>query len=131
MKILKCGSLMAIALIALLCVTGCENDAAVVSRNISNDAENFKVQRRVIFYNSITDTYMLVIEGLCQVEHAQKLAITCKTGANSYKKHYLGLSNNVTYFVEQLEDSDVSAYHYKVIFKPQTLLPDVEMKTGK
>jgi len=76
-------------------------------------------------------SFTITAEGRCQVEHAEKLAITCKTGENSYKKHYLGLSDNVTYFVEQLEDAEVSAYHYKVIFKPQTIVPDIDLHTGK
>lgn len=131
MKILKTTALMAIALIALLTVTGCSTDAEVASRNLSQEAGMFKVERRIVFYNGITDSYILTVEGRCQVEHAEKLAITCKTGENSYKKHYLGLSDNVTYFVEQLEDAEVSAYHYKVIFKPQTIVPDVDLHTGK
>ncbi len=131
MKILKTTALMAIALIALLSVTGCESDAEVAARNISVEAGMFKINRRIVFLNGITDSYILVIEGRCGVEHAEKLAVTCKTGEDAYKKHYLGLSDNVTYFVEQLEDAEVSAYHYKVIFKPQTIVPDIDLYTGK
>jgi len=131
MKILKTTALMAIALIALLSVTGCENDAQVASRNLSVEAGMFKINRRIVFLNGITDSYILVIEGRCQVEHAEKLAVTCKTGEDAYKKHYLGLSDNVTYFSEQLESAEVSAYHYKVVFKPQLILPDIDLRTGK
>lgn len=120
-----------IALMAVLSLSGCATDADVVSRNISTEAGMFKIDRRIIFYNSITNTYMLSIEGKCQVEHADKLAVTCKTGENSYKKHYLGLSDNVTYFSEQLEPSPVSAYRHKVIFKPEVILPDIELSTSK
>lgn len=56
------------------------------------------------------------------------LGIVCKTGPNSYKKHLLGLSNNTTYFVEQIDGKDVSVYHHKVIFKPSILIPDLEIK---
>lgn len=120
-----------IALMTVLSLSGCATDADVVSRNISTEAGMFKIDRRIIFYNSITNTYMLSIEGKCQVEHADKLAVTCKTGENSYKKHYLGLSDNVTYFSEQLEPVSVSAYHYKVVFKPEVILPDVDLSTSK
>ena len=54
--------------------------------------------------------------------------MTCKTGRDDFKKHFLGLSDNVTYFVEQLEGADVSVYHYRVIFKPQSILPDVDFR---
>lgn len=108
---------------------GCETDASVASHNLSKAADMFEVNRRVIFFNGITDTYMLSIEGLCSIEdQSNQLEVTCKTGQNSYKKHFLGLSDNVTYFVEQLEEQTVSVYHYKVIFKPQTVIPDVDMK---
>lgn len=111
-------------------IVGCGTDAEVVSRNLSIDAGNFKVDRRIVFYNGITGQYILTIEGRCQVEHGDKLAVTCKVGEDSYKKHYLGLSDNVTYFSEQLEAKETSAYRYKVVFKPETILPDVELRTS-
>ena len=61
----------------LLFLVGCSTDAEIASYNISQEAGQFKINRRIVFYNGITDTYILVIEGLCQVEHAEKLAITC------------------------------------------------------
>lgn len=116
---------------AIAFTTGCSNDADIVSYNLSQDAGAFKIDRRIVFYNGITDSYILVIEGRCQVEHGEKLAVTCKTGEDSYKKNYLGLSDNVTYFAEQLENSDVSAHRYKVVFKPESILPDVDLRTSK
>lgn len=116
---------------AAIVISGCSTEAEIVSRNISLDAGEFKVTRRIVFYNGITDGYILTIEGLCQVEHADKLAVTCKTGPNSFKKHYLGLSDNVTYFAEQLEAANVNSYHYKVLFKPETIIPDVDLKVSE
>jgi len=55
--------------------------------------------------------------------------VVCKTAADSYKKHFLGISDNVTYFVEQLEPKKVSAYHSRVIFKPQTIVPDIDFES--
>jgi len=127
-------NLKATAVIALLgaALSGCDqNDARVASRNLSVAADNFEINRRIIFVNGITDTYMLAIEGRCSFEvegSGSKVAVTCKTGPSSYKKHSLGLSDNVTFFSEQLEGADVSVYHYRVIFKPQTILPDVDFK---
>jgi hypothetical protein len=54
------------------------------------------------------------------------MSVTCKTGKNEFKKHFLGLSDNVTFFAEQMQDKKVSAYHYRVIFKPQAILPDID-----
>ena len=114
-----------------LSVIGCSSDADIASRNMSKAADMFEVNRRVVFYNGINGEYMMTIEGLCSLgnsDTARKLSITCKTGPDTYKKHFLGLSDNVTFFVEQLESKGVSAYHYKVIFKPQSILPDVDFK---
>lgn len=117
----------------LLCLTlvACSDDADVASRNLSKAADNFEVQRRVVFYNGITGDYILVLEGRCSLgnsDEAGQLSVTCKTGPKEYKKHFLGLSDNVTYFAEQLEAKSVSAYHYRVTFKPQTIVPDVDFR---
>lgn len=119
--------------IALLLVAGCSTDASVASRNLSVAADQFEIQRRVVFFNGITDTYLLSIEGLCSIEADTtdaQLEVTCKVGPNEYKKHFLGLSDNVSYFVEQLESADVSTFNYQVIFKPQVIVPDIDPEVG-
>lgn len=123
-------SKMIIALALLGAMAGCDNDARVASRNLSQAADNFEISRRIVFYNGITGDYMLSLEGRCSFDasQARKVDVTCKTGPNEFKKHSLGLSDNVTYFSEQLNGADVSVYHYRVIFKPQTILPDVDFK---
>ena len=111
---------------------GCDTAADVASRNMSKAADEFQVNRRVVFYNGITGEYMLVIEGLCSLgnsDTAGRLSVTCKTSPDSYKKHFLGLSHNVTFVVEQLEPVKVNTFHYKVIFKPQAIIPDIDMRT--
>ncbi|MEU4837659.1 hypothetical protein [Nocardia testacea] len=107
--------------------TGCSSDADVVSENLSKESDQFKINRRVVFFNGITDKYLLSIEGMCSIkDENDQLEVTCKTGDDEYKKHFLGLSDNVSYFVEQLEAAEVSRYHYKVIFKPETIVADVD-----
>jgi hypothetical protein len=118
----------AIGLMAAL--TAC-SDADVASANLSKAADNFEVNRRVVFYNGITDSYMLTIEGLCSLgnsDSAGELTVTCKTGPAQYKKHFLGLSDNVTYFVEQTEAAAASTYHYRVVFKPSVIIPDIDVR---
>ena len=109
----------------------CDQQADVASRNLSVAADNFEITRRIVFYNGITDSYMLTIEGLCSLgnnDSPGELTVTCKTGRNAYKKHFLGLSDNVTYFVEQLDSANVSGYHYRVVFRPQSIIPDVDFQ---
>jgi hypothetical protein len=117
--------------IGLFLLHGCSNDADVASYNLSQKADNFGIQRRIVFYNTVSDKYMMTIEGLCSLgnhDGASELSVTCKTGPDSYKKHFLGLSRNVTYFVEQMDSSAVSTYHYAVIFRPSELIPDIQIK---
>lgn len=117
-------------LFAAILIAGC-TDADIASHNLSKAAEQFQIERRIVFYNGITGEYMLSMEGRCSVEHtSSRLAVTCKTGPDEYKKHYLGLSDNVTYFSEQVDSAKVSVYHYKVIFKPQAIVPDIDLKTS-
>ncbi|MFD4439533.1 hypothetical protein ACFWPK_07100 [Nocardia sp. NPDC058519] len=111
----------------VIAVTGCSSDADVVSKNLSKESDQFKIDRRVVFFNGITDKYLLSIKGKCSIkDENNQLEVTCKTGDDEYKKHFLGLSDNVSYFVEQLEAAEVSRYHYKVIFKPETIIRDVD-----
>lgn len=120
-----------IGVVALL-LAGCTTDANVASENLSKAADQFEIDRRVIFYNGITNDYILTIEGRCSIEdEGTQLEVTCKVGANEYKKHFLGLSDNVTYFAEQLESADVSVYRYRVIFKPTVIVPDVDVPVGE
>jgi len=118
------------AVLLLLIMAGCDRtDADLASYNMSKAADNFEINRRIVFVNGITDTYLLSIEGRCSFEaEVKKLTVVCKIGPYEYKKHSLGLSDNVTWFSEQLEAAPVSVYHYRVVFKPQSILPDVDFK---
>ena len=114
----------------MLLATACSQPADVASRNLSLAADNFEIQRRIVFYNGITDSYMLEVIGLCSINPDgldNQLEVTCKTGPNQFRKHFLGLSDNVTYFAEQIVDGPVSDDRYRVVFRPQTVLPDPEL----
>lgn len=114
-------------------MAGCTSEADTVSENLSKSADSFEVQRRVVFFNGITDKYLLTIEGLCALDagDGKKITVTCKTGEGKYKKHYLGLSDNVSYFIEQTDAKYESAYHYKVLFRPEEIIPDIDLQTSK
>lgn len=125
-------SLIAIAMAVVSVVSGCDSDATVVTENIKKDAEQFKVIRRIVFMNNITGEYLFEAEGNCSVETnntANRLELTCKVGEDKYKAHYFGLSDNTSYIVEQMEWKEESKYKYKIVFKPESILPfkiDVE-----
>jgi len=126
--ITKLLAVSAVAVIAVASAAACSSAADTASSNLSTAADNFEIQRRIVFVNGITDKYLLVVEGRCSLGNSDKdgeLSVTCKIGPNQYVKHFLGLSDNVTYFVEQTETANVSTYHYRVMFRPATAIPDV------
>lgn len=124
----KLSAALAALTLALL-ASACTSDADVVNNNLNKDADNFKVNRRVVFYNAILDKYIMIVEGYCSVDpgDANRMTVTCKVG-NEYKRNALGKSDNVLWWYEQLTTSNVSPNHYKVIFKPEAIVPEPEIR---
>jgi hypothetical protein len=122
------GTVLAASVMAL---AACQDDAEIASQNISRAADNFEVMRRVVFMNGITDQYMLEVIGLCSLQQHDapaRIQVTCKIGHNEFVRHQMGLSDNVTYFAEQLESIPVSTNHYRVTFRPQQIIPDIDLR---
>lgn len=112
-------------------LSACQDDANIASQNISKAADNFEVMRKVVFYNGITDKVMYTLEGRCSIKadsSDRQLETTCKIGPNEYRKDFLGLSDNVSYMVLQNETVDVSVYHFRRTFKPQSVIPDIDFR---
>lgn len=128
-KFKKAAASLLVALSALG-VAGCSNDATVASKNLSEAADNFQISRRIVFYNSITDTVMAEIVGFCSLDIGtpRVAKVTCKTPDDQFEKHYLGLSDNVTYFAVQTNPASVSTFQYRVILKPQSIIPDFDLR---
>jgi len=132
MKVKYLPSVVLVATIGVF--IGCTREADTVSYNISRDADAFEIKRRIVFFNGITDKYLMEIIGYCSIykDNADnQLEITCKTGEDKYKKHYFGLSDNTAYFVEQIDPATESKYNYKVVFRPQTIIPDVRVRVSE
>jgi len=129
-KFARAAAITSLVAISALGLSACDDDdAKIASENVSKAADNFEVQRNIVFVNGITDKYLLQIEGRCSIDDdSNQLEVICKTGPQTYKKHFLGLSDNVTYFVEQTESVKASAYHYRVTWKPQSVIPDVDFR---
>lgn len=127
-RITKLALIAATALSLTACV---DDDAKIATENLKKAADNFEVNRRVVFYNGITDTYILTVEGFCSMDlnaDATAFNVICKVGDGEYKRHTLVLADNVSAFVEQLDASKVSAYHYRVTFKPQAIISDIDFR---
>jgi len=122
--------LIFICLFGMVLLSAC-SEANVASENLSKSADSFEMNRRIIFYNGITGDYILEIDGFCSLgnfDENGELTVTCKTGPSEYKKHFLGLSDNVTYFVEQVDGANVSVDNYRVIFNPSVVIPDIDLQ---
>ncbi|QGH79742.1 hypothetical protein SEA_ANON_71 [Gordonia phage Anon] len=130
-KKLAAGLLALTALIPLAaCADPQTSDAEVASHNISQDANNFGVDRRIVFLNTETGVHELVIEGKCNLFEdvpENQLEVTCKV-AGGYQKHFLGKSAQLTYFAQHLAPSNVSVDHYKIVYKPSVLIPALEIR---
>jgi hypothetical protein len=115
----------------VLVLAGCQDDAQLASHNISKAADNFEIQRRIVFINGITDRTLLTMEGRCSTKADRadnQIEITCKVGPNTAIRNTMGLSDNVTYVIEQMDPASVSFYHYRRTFKPQSVIPDIDFR---
>lgn len=124
MKKIVCIALTIIMVIGLFC--GCESQANMVSHNLSQQADNFNQVRQVTVINCLQGDVLFQMTG--------KISITADTADNqleiivedeygNYKKHFIGLSDNVTYVVEDITSGDVSNYKYTLNFNPKMWLP--------
>jgi hypothetical protein len=120
-----------VAVIAAATLAGCKSDADKASENLSKGAEQFEVQRKIVGINGITDKVLFEVEGRCSIERDGDLIVICKHGPKDYRKHYVGLSDNVTYISTQLQGVDVSVYRTRIILKPENIVPNFDLVTGE
>lgn len=107
-------------------LSACSSPAYVASQNLSEAADRFQILRKIVFYNSITDTYIAEFEGFCSInDQVTQVEVTCLVGQNQYFKHFQGLSDNVTYTAIQLEPDNVSPYHSRITLRPATVIPSI------
>lgn len=129
MKFLPALLVIFVAMFAML--SSCD-DATVADHNMEKAADNFEVIRRAVFYNGITDKYILTVEGYLSIKESgadgKQLEVLVKVGPREYKQHFLRISDNVTYFVEHLDATNLPVDHYRVVFKPSVIVPDIELR---
>lgn len=110
--------------------TACSSDSDVASRNLSKDADNYKVLRQIVVYNAITDKYILEVNGFCALgnnDGVSQVSYTCKT-KEGIIKDIIKRSDNTFVFVHQLSPRQVSTDYYKVILKPTEIVPQFEIR---
>ena len=116
--------------LALGLLAACTSDADTARHNLDTAAEQFEVARRIVFINGITDEYLLEVVGFCSYEaEAAQVVLICRNPDGTILKHSMIRSDNVTSVVEQLEGVDADTFRPRIIFKPESLLPDIDIET--
>lgn len=116
-------------------VGGCQSNADKVSNNLSTKCEQFQCQRRIVGINGITDKAEFLVEGRCSIEgdglgRLNALVVICEQSKGEFKKHYVGMSDNMFFVSTQLKALKASVYHTKIILKPENIVPDFDLVTG-
>lgn len=103
----------------LILLTACTKSARV-KHNLRNDADNYKVRRKVIVLNTRTNEALFTVEGYISLDtdNDGDLNVTIQTGENEYKLFYAHLSEDVTYTCIQLDSKETNEYAYNISFFP-------------
>jgi hypothetical protein len=125
---------IALGLALVIGLAACAGTSAAdrANKNLSKAAENFEVQRRIVGINGITDNVLFTVEGFCSIEKFNgQLDAICKVSKHSVERTSLGLSDNVTYLITQLAPEKVDFYRPRIIFRPKSFVPDVDLANGE
>ena len=118
-----------LALVAVMTIgvaTGCEREADIVSYNLSQEADNFNNAREITVINCLQGDILFQMSGKMSIEadtNDNQLEIIVEDNDGGYKKHFIGLSDNVTYVVEDITSKNVDKYNYTLNFNPNMWLP--------
>lgn len=113
-------------------LTACTSAADTANENLSKAADNFEVPRRIVGINGITDKVIFSVEGYCSITPTDnKLEVICKTkNDGTVERTTLGLSDNVTYVSTQLHGVKVDLFQPRIIFRPETVIPNFDLSTS-
>jgi len=121
--------ILAIALCSLallIPISGCQTEAEKVSYNLSLEADNFNVIRQLTVINCISGDVLFQMTGRISINADtvdNQLEVTVEDENGSYQKHFVGLSDNTTYVVEQLRGKNVDKYKYTLNYNPKMWIP--------
>ena len=118
--------MMSVLLVVAMVFTlaGC-TEADRVSENVSQEADNFNVLRRLVVINSRTDKVEFELIGAfsLDVESKNKINVVCEMKDGSYRKHIIGLNRETMYVVEDIGGAKVNKYRYEVNYIPESVVP--------
>lgn len=130
----KIITIAAAASAALLVLAGCESAADTANRNLSTAAENFEVPRRIVGVNGITDKVLFSAEGFCSyeiVDGAYEIICLVDRASGEVTRTTMARSDNVTMIVTQTGGKEVSLFRPRVIFRPETIVPNFDLSTSQ
>lgn len=110
--------------VSLLAFVGC-TQSSKVSHNLSKQADNFNVTRMLTVVNTRTDTIIFQMTGNFSIEKASDgdLEITGENDNGEYYKHFVNLSRDITYVVEDIDSTGVDKHKYEINFNPDMIMP--------
>lgn len=116
----KVGILTVILILVSMALVGC-TEVDKVSQNISQEANNFNVTRRLTVINARTDTVLLELIGTFSLKNnsSNELEVICEVGDGQYQKHFVYLNEYTLYVVEDISGAFVDKYHYEINFLPE------------
>lgn len=116
----KVVALLAALVLACASLTGC-TEVDQVSNNISQEADNFNVTRKLTVLNARTDTILLELTGTFALQNnsENELEVIIETAEGKYQKDLVYLNDYTMYVVEDISGADVDKYHYEINFLPE------------
>lgn len=119
------GRAVAALVVAVAVAAGCAGctESSKVSYNVSKEADNFNVVRRITVFNIRTDKVLLQMTGTFALQNSSEneLEVICELPGERYQKHYIYLNDWTTYIVEDLDESQVDKYSYELNFLPESV----------
>ena len=121
----KIWFLILAVLILGVVLCGCETEANRVNENLTKEADNFNIMRRLAVINARTDKPLFELEGRFSLTNndTNELVVTVEVAPGQYKKHFVYLNPYTMYVVEDISGANVSQYHYEINFIPEMIIP--------
>lgn len=109
--------------VPVLAFAGC-SEAETITNNIKRDADKFNVYRKMTFFNLYSDKVLYSVEGYFSLQTTyatayqgqQEIGIVVMVGRNEYQMHYFSIANNVTYVIEQIENTHSDPYYWDIVW---------------
>lgn len=124
---IRIACIIAVTVLAIGVISGC-SEASRVESNLTKEADNFNVVRQLTVINCLKGDVLFQMTGKMSITadvDDNQLEIIVENDDGNYTKHFVGLSDNVTYTIEDLNlgANDVEKYRYTLNFNPKMWLP--------